>query len=439
VVGFILAYIVIYSIKREKCKMVYVLNKYNQPLMPCSARQARILLSENKAKVIHRTPFTIKLLNGSSGYKQEIVASLDTGSVYVGSAAIANGKVIYQAETELRTNISSNMTQRKMYRATRRGHKTRYRPARFNNRKASTKEGRLPPSLQSKLNSHLREVRFIESILPVTKWKFELASFDIHKITNPDVTGVEYQNGNLKDYYNVKQYVLYRDNYKCKSGQKIKHSQKLQVHHVHERNKGGTNTPSNLLTLCETCHQDFHKGKFELSKPRKSKTKHATEIGILKSKLSKCSIIHEETFGYETKYKREQILKLPKTHANDAISICCEEGELVIPLNKILIKKHVSHGDYKQTSGSRSELKVPTGKLFGLRKFDKVLTSRGLGYIKGKRSSGYFSIVDLDGNVIHASEKVSNCVRISARSTTLIEELSLEVLLKRRERSCAKL
>jgi|GEM_PF-5731401 len=149
--------------------------------------------------------------------------------------------------------------------------------------------------------------------------------------------------------------------------------------------------------------------------------------------LSKGPVPHQATFGYETKFKREQILKLPKTHANDAVAICLEAGELVQPLETILIKKHISKGDYKQTAGAHSEKVVPTGKLFGLRKFDKVLTTRGIGFVKGKRSSGYFSIADLDGTIIHASEKVANCKRITARTTTQIESHNVIDLTSRRK------
>lgn len=412
--------------------MIYVLNRFSKPLMPCSARKARILLSQNKAKIIHKTPFTIQLLQGSTGYKQEIIAGLDTGSVVVGCAATANGHVIYQSEVTLRNDISKKMKERASYRRNRRGKKTRYRKARFNNRCASHSKGRLAPSIKSKIDSHLREVKFVESILPVSQWNFELASFDIHKITNPEVSGKDYQNGVQKDFYNVKSYIVHRDNYKCQSGQKITHSKKLHVHHIQFRSNGGSDTPSNLITLCETCHNNLHDGKFEF-KSKSSKTKHATEMGIIKSRLSNCRIKHEVTFGYETKFKREQYLKWDKTHANDAIAICLVDGEIVKPLSNILIKKHISKGDYKQTSGSHSQLNVPTGKLFGLRKGDKVMTSKGIGFIKGKRSSGYFSISDLDNNVIHASEKVKNCIRISARTTTQVEEINLTKLILRRK------
>jgi len=402
--------------------------------MPCNARKARLLLRDHKARVVHKTPFTIALVQGAAGYRQEVVAALDTGSTVVGSAAIANGRVVYQAEVMLRNDITGKLKERASYRRTRRGRNTRYRPARFDNRGASRQSGRLAPSLTSKVNSHLREVRFVESILPVSRWNFELAAFDIHKITNPAVTGEGYQNGALKDFYNVKQYVLHRDNYKCQSGQKIKHSQKLHVHHKIFRSQGGADAPSNLIVFCQTCHDALHAGEISLPPQKRSKTKHATEIGIIKSSLKKSGVVHQETFGYETKYKREQILKWPKTHANDAVAACLADGELVQTMGHILIKNHMAAGDYKQTSGKHSQKMVPTGKLFGLRKGDKVKIPMGVSFVKGKRSTGYFSIADLDGTVIHASEKTERCERVSARSTTQIECVRLNYLLNRRKK-----
>ena len=255
----------------------------------------------------------------------------------------------------------------------------------------------------------------------------ETASFDIHKITNPDVQGVDYQKGNQKGYYHVKAYILNRDNYKCQSARKVKHSVELQVHHLQFRCHGGTNTPSNLLVLCKSCHADLHDGKFEL-KAKRSKTKHATEIGIVKSQLKKAWDF-TETFGYETKYKREQILQRPKTHYNDAVAICCEEDEWVNPLKTIRHKRHVASGDYRQFKGARSEKRIPTGKLFTLRKFDLVKTSKGIGFIKGKRSSGFFALMDIFNHTVSASVNVKkNCIRLNARTTTRIQEKREEKL-----------
>jgi len=398
---------------------VYVLNKEGKPLMPCKPVIARLLLKKNKAKCIKRIPFTIKLLVNTSDYKQEVIAGMDTGSKVIGCAAISNNKVIYQSEVQIRQDISKKMKQRRMYRRNRRGRKTRYRKARWQNRASMRKKGRLAPSIRSKIDSHLRERKFVESILPVSYWKVETASFDIHKISNPSIKIEDYQNGNQKDFYNVKAYVLYRDNYLC---QKCKTKKgKLYVHHIIFRNNGGTDIPDNLVVLCSDCHKKLHNKEFEI-KGVINKTKHATEIGIVASQLKKQFGNFKECFGYETKFKREQILKLPKTHYYDAVAICCEKNETVNLIPTVYFKKHVSKGDYRQTNGKFSEKRIPTGKLFGLRKFDYIHTEKGTGWIKGKRSTGIFVISDLEGKIINSSVNVKKgFVRLKARTTTLIE------------------
>ena len=398
--------------------LVYVLNHHGKLLMPCSPARARHLLKDGKAKVVRRDPFTIKLRFGSSGYTQDVIAGMDTGSKTIGAAAIANGRVVYQAEVTLRDDVSRKMQQRATYRRTRRGRKTRYRKPRWSNRASLRADGRLAPSIRSKVQSHLREHDFVERILPVRRWKVELASFDIHKITNPDVEGAGYQEGAQKDFYNVKAYVLHRDGYKCQSGRQGKHSPKLHVHHKVFRAHGGSDEPSNLVTLCATCHDDLHAGTFDL-KVKRSKTRHATEVGIVKGAIAGTGWTFSPTFGYETKWKREQCLGWPKSHAADAVSICCADGEVVTPNPTVVRKRHVAKGDYQQTSGQRSEQRIPTGKLFGLRKFDLVATPDGVGFVKGKRSTGYFAVAGLDGTPINNSARAASCVRLAARSTTL--------------------
>ncbi len=147
----------------------------------------------------------------------------------------------------------------------------------------------------------------------------------------------------------------------------------------------------------------------------------------------------DETFGaegvrreasnrtaYETKFKREQVLQLPKTHYHDAVAICCDDGEVVKLNDTVYFKKHVSKGDYKQTKGKRSEVRIPTGKLFGLRKFDLINTTKGTGFVKGKRTSGFFCISNICGDVLSASVNIKkNCVRLQARTTTLTERKAI--------------
>ena len=387
--------------------------------MPCSAAKAKHLLKVEKARVVKKTPFTIKLLWSCEENTQKIVAGMDTGSKIVGCAAvIANGRVIYQSEVQIRQDVSKKMQRRAMYRRSRRSRKTRYRKARWQNRSSVRKNNRLAPSIKSKVNSHLREKEFVESILPVSEWKVETASFDIHKIINPDVPGLSYQEGRQKDFYNIKAYILYRDNYQCQKC-RAKRS-KFHVHHIIFKSNGGTDIPENLITLCKICHDKLHRGEFKINGV-KSKTKHATEIGVVKSQLKRHFGAFTEIYGYETKWKREKVLSLPKTHYNDAVAICCVD-EIVDPDNVVYFKKHVVAGDYQQTKGIRSEKKIPTGKLFGLRKFDFIKTSKGIGFVKGKRSSGFFTVSDLNGSTTHPPVNIKkNCERLIARTTTLIE------------------
>lgn len=399
--------------------LVYVLNQHGKPLMPCSPPKARHMLKAGTAKVVRRDPFTIKLLHGSSGYRQEVVAGMDTGSKTIGCAAIANGQVLYQSEVALRQDVSGKMQQRAMYRRTRRGRKTRYRPARWRNRASMRADGRLAPSIRSKVDSHLRERRFVESILPVTRWKVELAQFDIQKITNPDVEGVGYQNGKQKGFYNVKAFVLHRDGYACQSGRKIKHDAKLHVHHIVFRSDGGTDTPGNLVTLCESCHSDLHAGNY-VFKAKRSRTKHATEVGIVKGGIIRSGWQFETAYGHETKFKREQCLHWDKSHAADAVTIACEDGEIVCSSDTVWHKRHVAKGDYQQTCGARSEKRIPTGKLFGLRKFDLIRTPKAFGWVKGKRTRGAFVLMNIDGQQVADTSVRTGVLRLSARSSTLI-------------------
>jgi len=126
---------------------VYVLNHDGSPLMPCKPAKAKHLLKAGKAKVVRRTPFTIKLLWDCESNTQEVVAGMDTGSKKIGTVAVTNGKVVYQSETELRNDVSKKMQRRAMYRRNRRSRKTRYRKARWKNRASMKKEGRLAPSI----------------------------------------------------------------------------------------------------------------------------------------------------------------------------------------------------------------------------------------------------------------------------------------------------
>ena len=128
------------------------------------------LLKSGKAKVVKKCPFTIRLLYESTNYTQNLTLGVDTGSGTIGTAVSRdNGDVVYMSEVVVRNDITDKMTQRSKYRRSRRNRKTRYRKARWLNRKNSTRSDRFSPTMQSKLHSHVREIEYIKSILPITK------------------------------------------------------------------------------------------------------------------------------------------------------------------------------------------------------------------------------------------------------------------------------
>ena len=126
--------------------LVFVLNKHGEALMPCKPRKARLLLKEKKAKIASYKPFTIQLLYGSSGYKQEVKIGIDLGAKHVGIAMVSDKKVLIKGEIELRQDVKKLLDTRRTYRRSRRNRKTRYREPRFQNR--TRPEGWLPPSIQ---------------------------------------------------------------------------------------------------------------------------------------------------------------------------------------------------------------------------------------------------------------------------------------------------
>ena len=408
--------------------LVHVLNHEGKPLMPCSPCKARNLLKSGVAKVVNREPFTIKLLFGSSGFRQEVIVSCDSGSKTAAFAALSNGKVLYLSEVTLRNDIRSNMDQKRAFRRTRRARNTRYRKPRFDNRR---RDGWLTPTVRSKVDSHKRELAFIKKILPVTKIIIETASFDIHKITNPEVFSSGYQEGRQKEFYNVKQYVLQRDKHTCKKCNQDKC--KLEVHHIHFRSNGGTDSPDNLITLCSSCHDKLHQSATAeadsqklSSKIKKRATLDATQVSTIGAYLKK-ELVFTETFGYETKYKRE-ILGLPKTHYNDAICAGLLERQN-IKLSSTLFKKvHIANGDYKLRSGSRSEKEIPTSKIMGIKKFDKVISNGTTGFVKGRMSTGYAILMDIDGKKLELKPipKLKELKRVTARKSCLTSRHSIK-------------
>ena len=235
---------------------VYVINKHGRPLMPCSPAKARHLLDAGKAKIKKRTPFTIQLVYGSSGYTQEVILGVDAGSKTIGVSASTKKEELFAANVIPRNDVVDLLSTRRESRRARRNRKTRYRKSRFNNRVRSKHKGWLAPSVEVKIQEHITSIKMVCRILPVSKVVVETAEFDLQLLKaieegKPVPQGEDYQQGEMYGHYNVRQYVLWRDNYTCQCcGAHLtkKKEVRLHVHHLESRKVGG-NAPGNLVTL----------------------------------------------------------------------------------------------------------------------------------------------------------------------------------------------
>ena len=193
--------------------VVYVLDQAGKPLMPTRRLgKVRHWLKEGRAVVVRREPFSIQLLEVAGGYTQPLTAGIDTGTGHVGASVVSRTAEVFSAEFILRRDIAERLTERRMYRRTRRGRKVRHRAARFNNRR---RQDPLMPSVRAKVAESQKVFRLIGSLLPITTWQVEVGNFDPHKLVNPDVAGEGYQQGEQYGFYNTREYVLWRDGHTC--------------------------------------------------------------------------------------------------------------------------------------------------------------------------------------------------------------------------------
>jgi len=421
--------------------MVYVLNKNGQPLIPTNRHgKVRHLLKSGKAKVVKRCPFTIKLLYESTNHTQNLTLGIDTGSGTIGTAVSDdNGNIIYMSNVVVRNDITDKMTQRAKYRRNRRNRKTRYRKARWLNRKNSIKTNRFSPTMVSKFHSHVKEIEFIKSILPITTLVLETGQFDTHLMKNPSLANPKvkhwgYQKGINYGFENTKAMVLNRDNYTCQCCKGKHKDSKLEVHHIIYRSQGGSDEESNLITLCHTCHKDLHSGRItlKLNGKKKGTLKYATQMNSIRCQLLKTYPDAIETYGCVTKANRLS-MGITKDHHLDACVIASSGKPITIKTNLLYLKKSVSKGDYQQSKGIRSEQPITTGKICGFRKFDKVKYFGQEYFIKGRMSTGYAILMDIYGKKIDFSTmskgfktpKLSNCKRITARNSQIIQTIAI--------------
>lgn len=382
--------------------MVYVQDIDGKPMMPTTRHgKVRRLLKANKATVVNLCPFTIQLTYKSTDHKQPVTLGIDAGAKHIGFSATTEKEELFACETILRTDIVDLLSTRSQNRRTRRS-RLRYRKPKFNNRVFSKKKGWVAPSVKQRIDSHLNEVNEIHKILPITKIVIEAAQFDTHKMKNPNISGIDYQNGEQLGFWNVREYVLFRDGHKCSYCKGKSKDLILNIHHIESRKTGG-DSPSNLITLCETCHKEYHKGNIDLKVRRGKSLCGAAIMGImkwrlydeLKSRYSNVSM----TFGYITKYNRIKY-GIEKSHTSDAFVISKNFNAKRIEYQylKRLVRRHNKQiHKMKILKGGKKKNNQAPFEVFGFRLFDKVLYNNEINFIYGRRKSGNFNIRDFNG------------------------------------------
>ena len=395
--------------------------------------KVRRLLKNGLSHVVCRIPFTIQLDYDTTDYTQPISLGVDAGSKHIGISATTSEKELYAADVELRNDIVEKLSTRREQRRTRRS-RLRYRKARFNNRVSSKRKGWLAPSIENKIQTHLTVVEKIHKFLPITNIVVETASFDIQKIKNPSISGSEYQQGEQLDFFNVREYILFRDGYTCQHCKGKSKDKILNVHHIESRKTGG-DSPNNLITLCETCHKAYHRGEFELNVKRGKSFRDAAFMGIMRWSLyDRLKNIYPNvnmTFGYITKNTRITN-NLPKDHYVDAR--CISGNPVAKPLGYYFYQKKVrcqNRQIHKANflKGGRKKLNQAPFLVKGFRLFDLVEYQKDLYYIFGRRSSGSFDIRKLDGTKVNKGSISCKHLRLIDKRKSILTEKRMQVNL----------
>jgi 5-methylcytosine-specific restriction endonuclease McrA len=394
---------------------VFVLDKRGNPLMPCHPARARQLLAQGRAVVHRQAPFTIRLKDRVGGAVQPVRLKVDPGSRVTGFALVREQKeqdqaeVLHLAELHHKPGIRQKMVKRRAYRRRRRSARLRYRAPRFQNRRRE--EGWLPPSLRSRVEQVATWVRRYGQLVPLAAISLEWVRFDTHKLVNPEVSGVAYQQGTLHGY-EVREYLLEKWGRRCAycGAEEVP----LQIEHIVPKVRGGSDRVSNLTLACGPCNQA--KGSLtaeEYGHPavqaqarqplRDAAAVNATRWAIY-GLLADTGLPLEAGTGGRTKYNRVR-LGLPKSHALDALCVGASTPAHILGLDgaETLVLRARGRGQYRRTNVDKHGF--PRGYLprekgvLGFRTGDLVRAEVPGGKYAGAhegvvlvRRSGYFDV-----------------------------------------------
>ena len=345
---------------------VFVLDKSGKPLMPCSEKRARLLLERERARIHRVLPFVIRLIDRKAGECafQPLRIKLDPGSKITGIALVMEKKeaiaVLNLFDLVHRGHqISKALTSRRQLRRGRRTRSLRYRAPRFLNR-GNKGQGWLAPSLMHRVHTTLSWVKRFQRWAPVSVLSTELVRFDMQLMQNPEISGVEYQQGELQGY-EVREYLLEKWGRKCAYCDK--QDLPLQAEHIQAKASGGSNRVSNLTLACQPCNQK--KGAQLISEflnhdparlaritaKAKAPLRDAAAVNATRWKLltalKETGLALETGSGGQTKFNRSR-LGIPKTHALDAV--CVGQVDTITGWQRpTLTIKATGRGGYQRT------------------------------------------------------------------------------------------
>ncbi|MEK9511841.1 MULTISPECIES: RNA-guided endonuclease IscB [Limnospira] len=405
---------------------IFVLDTNRKPLTPCKPGVARSLLKAGKASVFRRYPFTIILNKEVDANPEPLELKLDPGSKVTGIALKQGNHIIFAAELQHRgQQIKEALLSRRQLRRSRRNRKTRYRPARFLNRTRS--KGWLAPSLQHRVDTLMTWVHRFRRLAPVGRITQELVRFDLQLMENPEISGVEYQQGELQGY-EVREYLLEKWGRTCAycGAQNVP----LEVEHIQPRSKGGSDRVSNLTMACHSCNQakgngdirDFLSGQPDvlsrLLRQAKSPLKDAAAVNSTRWALFKAlkatGLPVTTGTGGQTKFNRLR-LNLPKAHWLDAACVGPVESLEVLTSKPLLIlaKGHGTRqmcgtNKYGFPNRHRSRRQIHKGFQTGDMVTATVTAGKKIGSYLGRvlcRASGSFDITTASVRVAGISHK----------------------------------
>ena len=413
--------------------MVFVLDRRGEPLMPCTEKRARLLLRKGRA-VVHRiSPFTIRLKDrlAEESNLQPCRLKLDPGFRQTGVAVVREEQdphgpvhhalhcaVIHHRQEEVRSDMLARRSARRRRRSS-----LRYRPPRFDNRRRPQRW--LPPSLRSRVCNVVSIARLYTRLSPIAAIDVELAKFDTHKLQNPEVSGVSYQQGELWGY-EVREYLLEKWGRRCAYCGAT--NVPLEIDHIVPVSRGGTDRVSNLTLACSACNQaKGNRTAEEFGHPEvQERTKqplvgaaamNATRYAMLSALRSFGLSVYSHTAA-RTKWNRSR-LGLSKSHTVDALCV----GEMAAVAGwemPVLGIRAIGRGRRCRTNFDAHGLPrgyLPrTKRVFGFCTGDLVVAEVPSGMYAGRhmgtvliRSSGRFDIKDLRGRRVAQGIRWQHC------------------------------